>query len=1075
MTLRRTIRPAGETGLATLVTQFTNPQGKAAGRWLAVLLCLFAAHARGADNRLAIGPAEAGVYPAVGLPLSSNRLWTLEASTNLLNWSPAAVLHSPAANPDTGQQAPLSFRDPAGPFFGSRFYRASSRLRTTLDDWKNQIQLANEPFFSALQGLGMNEIRWIKFAIVLNEPFRVYFQDSAKYLLHYDFARVRLPQFKALSRAEFDAISLYTNGQQVVLGSILLPYEGTAAGEYGIQFVGLNPYPAEEVARWFDWVRSAVSEAIPGRAIYIPVFEQSPAAQAQADYLRQHGVELGSTLAWTSGDIVYSSGWAIGRLKYVAGATIAAAYAAGQLLPTDILLTDTVPAEVPYVAGIVAMQPATPNSHVAILSRSYGIPFAYLSLAADRSSLAALEGQEILLRANADYWQSQVRFLRLTGQLAEGMRQELAALKVPKPLAITPKASLGKISAGTESLTPADMRFFGGKASHFGFLRRAVPSNSPPAIAFSFDLWDEFLDQPLAGGKTLRNEIHDRLAGFTYPPNQAAVQTNLATIRKLITKTAQFSPEQKSNILAALTGFDPRRNVRFRSSTNVEDSESFTGAGLYDSFSGCLADDLDGDEAGPSQCDPSEPEERGVFRAMQKVYASFYNDNAFLERLRRGVDENAAGMAILAHHSTPDENEMANGVATFKKTGATSNEADLVTQAGAVSVSNPDNSAVAERVQVYRYATETYYSLRERSSQVPLGQYVLKWQAEYQSLYSLMSSVAAAYQKYYPAKTAFNLDFEYKKVEPGQLVLKQVRPLPPEATGASLTAWLLNEPSVLTVQQGEYGSVFAKHRLKSRWQMATPNYRMTAASLAAGLYTNTALEYVAAAARHSVTNGLGTWPDAKHSVNAGQVTDTWSLPMAGGQRRFELVTQVTSSVTPPATPIFTLRDFQFTLNVTYEAPQVALGYDGAATQATNDTVRLQIQPVLTPACLRQTRTITAGGVRIDTIFYWPEPPKGPTAGYTAPLAEWVETRITGLTATPLVLHDYFAQTYSAGHHNFFEDFIFEPQLDPEIPAAQLEELAKANVRYIYGANDGVFSGTRIAILGQDNKFRFLGK
>jgi len=41
----------------------------------------------------------------------------------------------------------------------------------------------------------------------------------------------------------------------------------------------------------------------------------------------------------------------------------------------------------------------------------------------------------------------------------------------------------------------------------------------------------------------------------------------------------------------------------------------------------------------PSQCDPSENNECGVFRAIKRVYASFYNDNAFIERLRHGIDE----------------------------------------------------------------------------------------------------------------------------------------------------------------------------------------------------------------------------------------------------------------------------------------------------------------------------------------------------------------------------------------------------------------------------------------------------
>jgi hypothetical protein len=35
-----------------------------------------------------------------------------------------------------------------------------------------------------------------------------------------------------------------------------------------------------------------------------------------------------------------------------------------------------------------------------------------------------------------------------------------------------------------------------------------------------------------------------------------------------------------------------------------------------------------------------------VFRALRKVYASFYNDNAVLDRLRLGVNEDQVGMAL---------------------------------------------------------------------------------------------------------------------------------------------------------------------------------------------------------------------------------------------------------------------------------------------------------------------------------------------------------------------------------------------------------------------------------------------
>jgi phosphoenolpyruvate synthase/pyruvate phosphate dikinase len=140
---------------------------------------------------------------------------------------------------------------------------------------------------------------------------------------------------------------------------------------------------------------------------------------------------------------------------------------------------------------------------------------------------------------------------------------------------------------------------------------------------------------------------------------------DLAVIRGLIKSEAQFSEAQKSAVLAALTSFTSSQRLRFRSSTNVEDTDTFTGAGLYDSETGCAADDQDQDTVGPSACNAAQPQERGVFRALQKVYASFYNDNAVRERLRLQIDEDQVGMAVLVHYSYPDVEELANGVATY--------------------------------------------------------------------------------------------------------------------------------------------------------------------------------------------------------------------------------------------------------------------------------------------------------------------------------------------------------------------------------------------------------------------------
>ncbi len=94
---------------------------------------------------------------------------------------------------------------------------------------------------------------------------------------------------------------------------------------------------------------------------------------------------------------------------------------------------------------------------------------------------------------------------------------------------------------------------------------------------------------------------------------------------------------------------------------------------------------------------------------------------------------------------------------------------------------------------------------------------------------------------------------------------------------------------------------------------------------------------------------------------------------------------------------------------------------------------------------------------------------------TLPVAEWVDTVITGLTSTPITLTNSFAQTYGPGHHNFTEEFIFEPGVDPSVTPAQKAELVAKNIRLLhvfhnridfeFGAGGG--SGDKLTLLGLD--------
>lgn len=1138
-------------------------------------------------------------------------------------------------------------------------------------DWKSQIAFPYDSFCSL--GISKESIKWIKFTILL-APYDanvVAFQNSRKYMFHYEFAAAVLDPFLGMSTQQFNAVTLFEQNQQAILGTVILP---PAMGwppeprfqEYGIQFVRQDPYTREEIRDLFHLVKANVTAPPDVQAFYFPTYEQQAVAAAHRDWFESQGVPLSSTARWAEGNTCYSPGWAFGQVKFVTGDNISSAYHSGLLLPGDILLTDGVPAEVPFVAGIMSLAPSTPNSHVAILARTYGVPFVHMALAGDAQRAQELIGHRIILSAYESYGTCDTRLIDTDDLLDDATAAQLLELKQPSPLQIAPTTSLGAFGISTEGLLPSDIRYVGGKAANFGILREAVPENSPRAIALSFELWNAFLDQslvptpsidvgpgehilfwadddedqgpthtsfrlsrsgesiglfdvdgvtpidtisfgpqasdiswgrsvdggdtwgsfivptpgqpnstagpgtnyglvinelmadnettiedpseageyadwielynasdspitlngmyltddvndptmwqvpPAVTGATLREEIAWRLSAYdSYPPpDMQMLARDLASIRNLFRNGAvtHFDDALHDAVVAVLNdpqyGFDPTAMLRFRSSTNVEDSADFVGAGLYDSYSGCLADDIDSDDGGPCACDPNQDAERGVFRAIRRVFASFYNDNAYLERLRHDVNETDVGMAVLVHHSFPDDIELANGVATIEWKGSSENSIiTMVSQAGAISVTNPEDGSTPEEVTVTILPSGSIVppKLHRSSSLIPLGGTVMEWLGDYTELTDLLTRVSDTFREV-TGKTAYVLDLEYKKVAvgssvlpPGGLVVKQVRevPMPQQAQ----TPFLINMPLELEVFTGEFDlfeatDVLADHRVKSRWRLETQNMILDSNNLGERLYANVQIEYLDGDRIRTISGQMSLLPFATHSFDGEDAIDNWQLRDLANPRTCHLrTTDVPTAVSPSQLPILTLADLGrhgfnvpfkcLTLDVEYDRPVLSWYRPPNAVGGGSDTRfttrnRVHLWPCSPPRDddLFEERTFSSDGVSVSTSFYYPAPPEGASdwvagAGATAPLKRWEQTVIEGLTTEPIVLHGYYSQTYRPEHHNLVEHFLFEPRLEPGISAEIVDQLRDQNIRFIHLILDHTSSGdqSRIATYG----------
>lgn len=916
--------------------------------------------------------------------------------------------------------------------------------------WKHRLAHPSDPYLAfASEGPA-----WVKFTIRVGDPTRVYFQNSAQFRFHQEFVSAALPPYIGWTPAEIDAVSLHAEGQELVFGAVL--YSPNTPHEVGIQLVRQDAYALEEVIAYFTAVRAAVDAAGGTPFLYFPTFEQQPSAAQQRDALQAAGIPLGSTARWMRGDACYNMGWAHGRLVYVAGDGIDAAYAAGDLTPADILLTDGVPAEIPFVAGVLSLAPSTPSSHVALLAGDWEIPFAFLAQADSVAAAEALVGREVVLRATtrsplvftgeeSDSAACQVRLVDVTGALDAAVVAHLRDLKRAPDLAIRPFVHSGTYIAEVDTATPDDIVRIGGKAANYGFLRRAIPANARFGIAVTFDLWDEYLDQPIDGGPTLRARIAALLAPFpTYPPADfEALFAALDDARDLIDDVADFTPAQRAAILAALDRFEPTLPIRFRSSTNVEDSDVFTGAGLYESESGCLADELDDDDEGPSRCDASRPTERGVFRALRKVYQSFYNDNAYLERLRHRVDESTVGMAVLVHHSFPDPTELANGVATLRVTAPNTASLSIVSQPGALSVTNPEEAGVPEVVEVFAFGSSVIPSQRQGSDHLPLGATVLDMPQEYVALSRLLLAVGAAFGDFH-GEQQFSIEFEYKKIVGEGLDVKQVRRIP-GLTGTATPPVLIDTPVELCTFQGEAADVFANYRLKSRWRPTLINGPVGDASL----YAAAPHRFVLDDAVQELHGAPATWRDAAHETFVPEFTpgvrgfrQIWTVGEGVRRRTMRLETLVPESIGPARLPILFADDLGYDLVARFASQVPYIDYLSEPALRDEEIVRLVVcldQRPLSEGHALQQRDLGDGDIAVTSDFYWPPNPVGSVAGYTAPLDRWLGTTIAGLNSQPLTLTGYFSQTYRPGHHNFSESFLFDPRLEDGIPPAVVAE------------------------------------
>ena len=465
----------------------------------------------------------------------------------------------------------------------------------------------------------------------------LYFQNSVKYPIHHDFASDHLsgnglPVVPPLS--DFNLSEYYLPDRRFILGALTY-YEGPQAWVYEIA-----PYDTAST-EMVETVFAAVKEnTYVGSELYFHPTSETVAAMAE---------DLPDWIPLITTDEIYADidyqplnlGTSYGFLRFFQAEELETNY----LSFRDIVVLDAVPNDISVCLGIVTQAFQTPLSHINVLSQNRGTPNMGLRGAFSNEDLRALEGKWVKMVVD----ESDYSITEVTKDEADAWWEENKPDTVSVPaldLSVTDLRDIegvlmhrGMPDTLGDALAEA-IPAFGGKASHYGAFPWMDNSKVPYPEAFVVPVYyyRQFMEQ-----NGFDTRVANLLADETFagdPEYRAAQLEDLRDDMEVAPVDADF----EQLLLDKLNTDYPNTRMRFRSSTNCEDLDGFTGAGLYTSKSG----------------DPSDPE-YPVLDAVREVWAAVWRFRAFEEREYRGIEHENVGMALLVHHSFPEEE--ANGVA----------------------------------------------------------------------------------------------------------------------------------------------------------------------------------------------------------------------------------------------------------------------------------------------------------------------------------------------------------------------------------------------------------------------------
>jgi pyruvate,water dikinase len=615
--------------------------------------------------------------------------------------------------------------------------------------------MASEPLDASIPGA-----RSVKVVLDQLGGDALYFQNSTRFKIHYEFASAHLSGTDGLpfvsSLSEFNETQYFTPDRRFLLGAATY-YDG--AGVWALEIAPYDNATAEMIQKLYEAVEQA--------AYFGPVLVFHPTSESVA----AEATKLPQSIEVRTNDQLFAAidyqplnlGSATGQLRFLRAAELGSVYLGFR----DIVVLDEVPNDISVVSGLITEQFQTPLSHVNVLAQNRKTPNMSLRGATSNAELRALEGEWVRLSVGAFEW-SVVPVTKEEADADWEMRRPMPVTLPPFDLTATDLRDIEDIVVEGDGVSLRDaikegILAFGGKSAHYSILAKTDGVPARKAFGVPIYYYVQFMEQ-----NGFYERLDEMLADPEFQDDAAVREARLQEFRDAM-EAAPVDEEFQTLLREKIENDYPGLTMRFRTSTNSEDLDGFPCAGCYESHTG----------------DPAQWET--VLEALRETWASIWLYRTFEERSYAGIDHRAVGMGLLVHHNFPTEE--ANGVALtanpFDPSGLQPGFYVNVQRGGAAEVVHPPPGVTSDEIIYQFHQPGQPVTFLSHSNLVREGETVLTPE----QLFELGTALDAIHRRFSPAYGPaggntgwYAMDVEFKfDGDPGEtprLFVKQARPHP---------------------------------------------------------------------------------------------------------------------------------------------------------------------------------------------------------------------------------------------------------------------------------------------------------